>query len=181
MPAFLVGTYDVNGRPNIMTAAWGGICCSEPPMLAVSVRRQRWTYEAVLSRKAFTVSIPNVKLAAETDFAGMASGRKNDKFKELSLTPVKSGLVDAPYVGECPVVVELTLHTQIELGTHVQFIGEIRDVKVDESCLDADGKPVLNKINPLLYDGAQKEYYSAGGVVARAYAVGKALMKKDGE
>ena len=64
MPAFLIGTYDAGGKPNIMTAAWGGICCSEPPMLAVSVRKPRWTYEAVLQRKAFTIGIPSVRLAA---------------------------------------------------------------------------------------------------------------------
>lgn len=181
MPAFLVGTYDANGKPNIMTAAWGGICCSEPPMLAVSVRKQRWTYEALLARNAFTISIPNAKLAAETDFAGIASGRKTDKFKELSLTPVRSELVDAPYVDECPVVLELVLHSQIELGSHVQFIGEIKDVKIDESCLDADGKPVLSNINPLLYDGGQREYYAAGPVVGKAFAGGKVFWKKNEE
>ena len=181
MPAFLIGTYDDEGKANIMTAAWGGICCSEPPMLAVSVRKQRWTFDAIQKRKAFTISIPSAKQAAETDFAGIASGRNTDKFEALHLTAVKSDLVDAPYVGECPVVVELTLHTQLELGSHVQFIGEIKDVKIDEACLDAEGKPVMAKINPLVYDGGARQYHAVGDPMGKAFAGGKIFWKKTEE
>ena len=173
MPAFLVGTYDVNGRPDIMTAAWGGICCSEPPMLAVSIRKSRWTYEALLVRKAFTINIPSAKLVAETDFAGMASGRKTDKFTKLNLTAAHSELVDAPYVAQCPVIVELDVHSSQELGSHVQFIGEIRDVKIDGDCLDADGKPVLAKINPLLFDVGACQYHVVGDACGTAFDKGR--------
>lgn len=181
MPAFLVGSYDAEGKANIMTAAWGCICCSEPPMLAVSIRHQRWTYEAIVSRKAFTVSIPSGKLAAETDFAGIASGRKVDKFAELKLTAIRSELVDAPYVSQCPVIVELTLRTTLELGSHVQFIGEIKDVKIDEECLGPDGKPLLERINPLLYDGGARQYHVVGASVGKAFAGGKVFWQKTSE
>ena len=181
MPAFLIGTYDAEGKPNIMTAAWGGICCSEPPLLAVSVRKSRWTYDAIMERKAFTVSVPSGALTAQVDFAGIASGRKTDKFAELQLNATRGEMVDAPYVEECPVVLELTLHSTLELGTHTQFIGEIKDVKIDEACLDAAGKPDCAAINPLLYDGGSREYRLVGAVAGKAFAGGKVFWKKGEE
>ena len=180
MPAFLVGSYDADGKANIITIAWGGICCSEPPRLTVSIRRSRWSYEAIVARKAFTVSIPSASMAAQTDFAGIASGRDADKFKELGLTAVRGEFVDAPYVGECPVVVEAALYSSQDLGSHVQFIGDIKDVKVDEACLDEAGKPLLARIDPLLYDGSAREYHRAGEAVAKAFAAGKAFLRKSG-
>ncbi|MCC8194811.1 MAG: flavin reductase family protein [Deltaproteobacteria bacterium] len=181
LPAFLVGTYDTEGKANIMTAAWGGVCCSEPPLVAVSVRKERWTCEAIVKRGAFTLSIPSADMAAQTDFAGIASGRNTDKFKELGLTPVKSALVDAPYVGECRLVLELTLHTSLDLGSHVQFIGKVEDVKADEDCLDDKGKPVRKKIDPLLYDIGAREYCRAGQTMGKAFAGGKIYWKKTDE
>ena len=181
MPAFLVGTYDEAGKPNIMTAAWGGICCSEPPLLAVSVRKGRWTHAAVLNRKAFTICIPSGQLAAQTDFAGIASGKDTDKFAQLKLTPVRGEHVDAPYVDECPLVVELTLHSVIELGSHTQFIGEIKDVKINEACLDSAGKPDINALNPLLYDVGTREYRVVGAPAGKAFAGGKIFWNKTEE
>lgn len=181
MPAFLVGTYDAGGKANIMTAAWGGICCSEPPLLAVSIRKQRWTHEAIQSRKSFTVNIPPAAMAAQVDFAGIASGRTTDKFKELGLTPVKCEFVDAPYVEECPVIIELKLHSNLDLGSHVQFIGEIEDVKVNDNCLDDSGKPALDRINPLLYDGGMREYRQIGAPMGKAFAGGKIFWQKTDE
>ncbi len=178
LPAFLVGTYDATGKANIMTLAWGGICCSEPPLLAISVRKERWTYDAILNRKGFTVNVPSADLAAQTDFAGIASGRKTDKFKELGFTAVKAEFVDAPYVRECPLIVELGLHSSMDLGSHTQFIGEIKDVKVNDDCLDANGTPVMAKLNPLSYDGGAREYYMAGGPMGKAFAGGKIFWKK---
>ncbi|MDR3074028.1 MAG: flavin reductase family protein [Deltaproteobacteria bacterium] len=181
LPAFLVGSYDAAGKANIMTAAWGGICCSEPPLLAVSIRKGRWTYDAVMARGAFTINIPSVSLVAQVDFAGIASGKKTDKFKELNLTAVRSDLVDAPYVGECPVVVEARLHSSQDLGSHVQFIGKIEDVKVDRECLDEDGKPVLFQINPLLYDAGTRQYHHIGAPMGKAFADGKIFWRKTEE
>jgi flavin reductase (DIM6/NTAB) family NADH-FMN oxidoreductase RutF len=170
-PVLLVGTYDRNGRPNIMTAAWGGICASEPPAIAVSVRRNRWTYDAVVEKQAFTISIPSCALAAQADFAGIKSGKDMDKFEVLGLTPVRGGHVDAPYVDECPVVIELKLLQSVEIGSHVQFIGEIIDVKIDSDCLD--GKlPDVKKIDPLFFIPLLQQYWGIGDAVAKAFSVG---------
>lgn len=175
LPAFLVGTYDTEGRANIMTAAWGGICCSEPPCIAVSIRPERHSHEALMARKAFTVNVPSVALAGKVDFAGMASGKKHDKFMELSLTAEASRHVDAPCVDQCPLVLECRLLQSIPLGSHTQFIGEILNVSLLEVCLDA-GTPDIQKIDPLLYDGGQKRYHCIGEPVGRAFSLGKRFM-----
>ncbi len=177
MPVCLVGSYDKDGKANVMNAAWGGICCSEPPCLTVSVRHARWTFDAIMARKAFTVSIPDSPLAEAADYLGLASGRNADKFAVAGLTPVRSELVDAPYIAECPLVVELSLFKTLELGSHVQFIGQILDVKADESRL-TDGKPDTDKIDPLIYDGGERQYRRMGPAIAKAFSVGKGLLKK---
>lgn len=181
LPAFLIGTYLADGKANIMTAAWAGICCSEPPLLAVSIRKERATHQAILDRNCFTVNIPRATMAAETDFAGIAGGDKTDKFAELNLTAVKGEFVDAPYVKECPVVLELALRSSTDLGSHTQFIGEITDAKIDDNCLDESGKPVISRINPLFYDGGGREYFQAGPPMGKAFAGGKIFWRKNDE
>lgn len=177
MPAFLIGTYDAEGRPNIMTAAWSGICCSVPPMLAVSLQKPRYSYNAIMERKAFTVSVPTSSMANATDFAGIVAGNKYDKFATLGFTSERGEFVDAPYVKECPVVMELTLHSSIDLGSHTQFIGEIKDVKVSEDCLDEKGKPVLERIDPLVFDGGGRQYHKIGAAVGKAFHGGSVYIK----
>ncbi|MBS6830731.1 MAG: flavin reductase family protein [Desulfovibrio sp.] len=172
-PAFLIGSYDRNGRPNIMTAAWSGICCSRPPCIGVGIARERWSHVAVQERRAFTISIPSAAMAAQADAAGMRSGRNTDKFDLLGLTPVKGGLVDAPYVAECPAVLELRLREQHELGTHTLFIGEVLDVKIREDCLDAEGRPDPALISPLLYAPVSKNYWSLGKELGKGFSLGK--------
>ncbi len=171
-PVFLVGVYDCNGRPNIMPATRGGICATQPPSLAVSVRKTRWTHAAVLKRAAFTVSLPPCSLAARTDYAGLYSGAEVDKLAALNLTPVAAEHVDAPYIAECPAVVELSLLQSVDLGSHTQFIGEIMDVKVDVGCLRDDGLPDPDALDPLIFVPLLEEYRSLGGFVSRAYSAG---------
>ena len=156
-------------------AAWGGICASQPPSIAVSIRKSRWTYNAILERKSFTINIPSRKLAAQSDFAGMHSGRDTDKFTALNLTPVPAEHVDAPGIAECPVIVELTLSHTLELGSHTQFIGEIMDVKVDSACMREDGLPDPALIDPLLFAPLVQEYWAISQFEARAFSAGHAL------
>lgn len=177
-PVWLVGVYDAQRQPNIMACAKGGLCCSLPPCLAISVRRNNWTYRALLDSGVFTVSIPDVSLAPQVDFCGMISGEAEDKFAALGFTPVCGDHVDAPYVAECPVILELAVRHTLELGSHVQFVGEIMDVRVSEACLRSDGLPDPSVINPLLYAPLVREYYSPGAFVSRAFAVGKTVKRK---
>lgn len=178
VPVMLVGTYDASDRANIMAVAWGGLCCSQPPCLAVSLRRSTWTHRALVERQAFTVSLPGRSLVSQTDFAGLVSGRNENKFEALGLTALAGEHVDAPYVGECPVVLELLLRHTLELGSHTQFVGEIMDVKVKEECLTPDGLPDPMRIEALSYAPLVAEYHSTGSFVARAFAVGKTVKRQ---
>ncbi len=172
-PDLIIGTYGTNGRPDVMAAAWGGICSSRPPAVAVSVQKARQTYENLIERREFTISIPSVDYVKEADYFGIVSGRDTDKFAATNLTPVKGDLVNAPYVGEFPVVLECRLLQTVEIGVHTQFIGEILDVKVDGGMLGEDGKPDIEKIRPFAYDSMRQEYYGFSGPLAKAFSAGK--------
>lgn len=178
VPVMLVGTYDAEGRANLMAASWGGLSCSQPPCLSISVRRSTWTYRALLERRAFTVSLPSCAQVREADFIGLVSGRSDDKFAALGLTAVSGEHVDAPYVAECPAVMELLLRHTLELGSHTQFVGEIMDVKVRKSCLNADGLPDPAQLASLHYAPLINEYYGCGEFKARAFAVGKTVPRQ---
>lgn len=172
-PVLVVGTYDKDDKPNVMTAAWGGICCSVPPCVAVSMRKATYSHGNILLRKAFTVSVPSERYAKEADHFGMASGRTEDKFMATGLTPVRSDLVEAPYVQEFPLVLECRLVHTFELGLHTQFVGEILDVKADEEMLDAEGKPNIEKLRPMLFAPECREYYGIGQSLGKAFSIGK--------
>lgn len=174
MPAFLVASYDPEGKPNIMTAAWGGIASSGPPCVYVSVRPARYTYESILAAKAFTVNIPNSRLAVATDFAGIVSGKNVDKFAKTGLTPVKSDVVNAPYVAECPVVLECELYKTVDLDVHTMMIGKIIDVKAEEG-LEGEGSTLdILKVDPMIYNPGG-HYHRVGEAVAKAFAIGKTV------
>ena len=174
-PVVVIGTYDREGKPNAMTAAWAGICCSSPPCVAVSLQKPRYTYGNIREGKAFTVNIPSEDYVREADFFGMVSGKDTDKFAASGLTPVKGTAVNAPYIDEFPVVLECRLLKSFELGAHTQFIGEILDVKVDEAVLGPDGRPDMVKVRPFVYDSARQEYYGIGKLIGKAFSVGKDL------
>ncbi|MBL0224589.1 MAG: flavin reductase family protein [Geobacteraceae bacterium] len=173
-PVLMVGTYDRDGKPNLMNAAWGGICCSQPPCVAVSLRKATWSWAGIVERKAFTVGIACEARMVEADYVGIASGRDVDKFAVSGLTPVRSELVDAPYAAEFPVVLECRLLHTVEIGLHTQFIGEIVDVKADSDVLGEDGHPDIMKIQPLIYDTSHKGYHGIGPLLGKAFSVGKA-------
>ena len=176
-PVWLVGTYDPEGRPNVMTAAWAGICCSKPPCLAVSLRKATYSYGNIVARQAFTINIPSEAHLKETDYVGIASGRDLDKFARVKFTPVQSDLVDAPYVGEAPLVVECRLLHTLELGLHTQFVGEIVDVKADEAVLGAKGYPDIAKVRPMIWDTAHRGYYGVGNFLGMAREIGKTIAQ----
>jgi flavin reductase (DIM6/NTAB) family NADH-FMN oxidoreductase RutF len=175
-PVFIVGTYDACGKPNIMAVAWAGICCSDPPCVAVSVRKVTYTYGNLTERKAFTVSIPSVDHMEAADYCGIVSGREVDKFTAVGLTPVRSALVDAPYVGEFPVVLECKVVNVAELGVHTQFVGQILDVKVDERCLDESGKLSAELVRPFSWAPIDNHYYALGERLGRGFTVGKVFQ-----
>ena len=169
-PVWVVGTYDAEGRANVMTAAWVGICCSRPPCVAVSLRKATYSYGNIVARQAFTVCVPSEQYVKTTDYLGIASGRDVDKFAKTGLTAVASVLVDAPYVEEFPVVMECKVLHTIEIGLHTQFIGEILDIKIEEAILGPAGHPDVEKLGVfVLMDG----YRGIGAYLGQAFSIGK--------
>jgi len=175
-PVLMVGTYDCDGKANLMNAAWGGICCSQPPCVAVSLRKATHSWAGIAERKAFTVGIASEARMVEADFVGITSGRDVDKFAAAGLTPVRSDLVDAPYAAEFPVILECRLLHTIEIGLHTQFIGEIIDVKAEADVLGEDGNPDIMRIKPLIFDTAHRGYHGIGPLLGQAFSVGKGLQ-----
>jgi len=174
-PVFVVGTYDQDGKANVMTAAWGGICCSRPPCVTISLRKATYTYGNLMHRKAYTISIPSEEQVREADYFGIASGRKEDKFEKTGLTAVRSNLVDAPHIEEFPFILECKLIHTLEIGLHTQFVGEILDIKVSEEMLTEKNRPQIEKIKPFLFDPGSSSYYKIGDCLAKSFSVGKEI------
>ncbi|MEJ2696969.1 MAG: flavin reductase family protein [Candidatus Sulfobium sp.] len=172
-PVLVVGSYDKGGKANVMTASWGGICCSSPPCIAVSLRKVTFTYGNVMDRQAFTINIPSEEYLKQADYFGTVSGKNEDKFAVSGLTAVKGDFVDAPYVKEFPLVIECKVLKTVEIGIHTQFIGEIRDVKADETVIDAGGVPDIEKLRPAIFTPESRTYYGVGRHLGKAFSMGK--------
>lgn len=172
-PVLIVGSYDGQGRPNIMAVAWGGICSSQPPSIAISMREATYSHGNITATQAFTVNIPSVAQVKQADYAGIASGRHGDKFAAAGLTPVKSDLVNAPYIKEFPLVIECKVLHTFDLGLHKQFIGQILDVKADENILDEDGNIDVAKLQPFMFSPGDSGYYRIGEFIGKAFSIGK--------
>ncbi len=172
-PVLVIATYDKKDVANAMTAAWGGICCSKPPCIAVSLRSATYSHGNIIEHKAFTVNIPSEKHVKEADYFGMASGRNENKIKKSGLTAVKSEIVDAPYIKEFPLVLECQLKEIVEVGLHTQFIGEIKDVKADKNVIKPDGTLDVGKIKPFVFLPDCRGYYGLGKKIAQAFSVGR--------
>jgi flavin reductase (DIM6/NTAB) family NADH-FMN oxidoreductase RutF len=183
LPVLVVGTYDAAGHANVMTAAWGGIACSRPPSVSVSLRAATASHGNITARKAFTVCLPGRAQAALADYFGMTSGRTTDKLTVTGLTAVGAEFVDAPFIAEFPLVLECELVQTHELGLHTQFIGEIKDVKVEESCLSPAGSIDLDELAPiaLALDTRTREsaeaggYYGFGERIGPVFSLGRAI------
>ena len=177
-PVLIIGTYGSDGRPNIMTAAWGGIASSKPPCISVSLREATLTYHNIKQTEAFTVNIPSEKYLKEADFVGMVSGRECDKFKETGLTLEKSKLVNAPIVKEFPYALECKLVRQIDLGRHTMFIGEIVGMVADSEVLNPNQLPDIEKVRPMLFGSfGSMAYYNIGDTLGDAFSVGNELQR----
>lgn len=173
-PILVVGTYDENERPNVMTVAWGGICCSKPPCVAISLRKATHTYANLVNQKAFTINIPGEDQLQATDYFGVVSGKTVDKFAETGLTAVESGLVHAPYIAEFPLVLECRLAHTLELGLHTQFVGEILDVKANNDILDEHGVVLIDKLKPVSFAPESRNYHRTGDIVLKGFSVREA-------
>lgn len=168
-PVYLVATYDRKGKPNIMTVGWGGVCNSNPPCISISVRPATHTFDALMERKAFTLSIATWQFARQAAYCGFASGRDVDKFEKTGLTAVRSHIVDAPYIDELPINIECKIIQIHPIGSHTQFIGQIMNVKIDSRLAQfkgADKDALIHQLKPIVYAvGNDFKYYKIGNSI----------------
>ncbi len=157
-PVVLVTCVDSEGKPNIITLAWIGVVCSDPPMLGIGVQPHRYSFGLLESSGEFVVNIPTKDLVKETDFCGMSSGRDVDKFSQTGLTPEPAEKVKPPLIKECPVNIESIVKKKIPLGVHHLFLGEIVRVHASQEILDEKGRIDFRKVSPFVYN--QGEYWS---------------------
>ena len=176
-PAWLICTYDAEGKPNMMTASWVGMACSKPPCVTISLREATYTFGNIKEHEAYKVNIPSEKLASVAPYAGVVSGRDTDKFADTGLTAVKSDLVDAPYIKECELVIECRLIKTVELGLHTMFIGEIIDVKADEEILGENGSPDPDKHKPFIWSIGGYGFYGLGGRIGGVGELAEEFME----
>ena len=171
MPVLIVGTYDENGIPNAMNAAWGGIY--DTGLVMVCLADDHKTTENINKTGAFTLSFATVDTVVPCDYVGIVSANDvPDKFRRAGFHERKSEYVNAPIIGELPMTVECRLSKFNEDGI---CIGEIVNVSADESILDEEGKIDAKKLNPILYDSAAHAYWSFGERVGSAFSDGKKL------
>ena len=157
-----VGDYD---NANILTIAWTGILASQPPKTYISVRPSRHSYKILKENPEFVINLPSVSLARETDYVGIYTGAKVDKWEKTGLTKAKSEKVDTPTIAECPIALECRVCEIIPMGSHDVFMADILSVSCREDIIDEAGKMHFDKADLLAY--AHGEYYSLGEVVGR--------------
>ena len=151
IPAVMVSVTDGKGQDDIITVAWIGTICTNPPMAYISVRPERFSYHMIKETGEFVINLTTEELAAATDYCGVRSGRDVDKFKETGLTREKADIVKAPMIKEAPVSIECRVKEIRELGSHHMFLAEVTGVSVDEQWLNERGSLELAKAEPIVY------------------------------
>lgn len=159
-PVVLVTCADSKDKPNIITLAWAGVVCSDPPMLGLGIRPSRHSFKLIESSGEFVVNIPTTKILKEADYCGVFSGKDVDKFSETKLTPEPAKKVKPPLIKECPVNIECIVKKNIPLGSHHLFIGEVVCVHVDKDVLGEQKEIDFKMVSSIVY--SQGEYWSLG-------------------
>ncbi len=176
LPAVMVSCADKAGNSNIITVAWTGTVCTNPPMAYISVRPERHSYQMIRETGEFVINLTTKDLAYATDFCGVRSGKDYDKFSEMKLTREKADQVSAPMIGESPVNIECKVTEVKELGSHHMFLAEVVAVHVDDRYLNENQKFELGKAEPIVY--SHGEYYGLGNLLG---TFGYSVKKKKNE
>ncbi|HAR62995.1 MAG: flavin reductase family protein [Candidatus Margulisiibacteriota bacterium] len=172
LPVVMVSCGTSNEEHNIITIAWAGTVCTDPPMLSISLRPSRYSYDIIKKNGEFVVNLTNQKLAFATDFCGVKSGRDINKFTHLKLTPAKAAYVAAPLILESPLNIECRVKTIISLGSHDMFLAEVLGVHVDKILINTNEALNLRAMDPICY--SHGKYYVLGNQVGSfGYSVKK--------
>lgn len=165
VPAVFVSCSDNKGNDNLITVAWTGTVCSDPAMVYISVRPERYSYNIIKESKEFVIGLPTVKIADKLDFCGVRSGRDVDKWKKCNLTKEAAVKIKTPLIKECPVNLECKVTQVIKLGSHDMFLAEVMAVDVDEQYMDKKGKFNLSEAGLLTY--SHGDYMALGKKIGK--------------
>ena len=172
LPAVLVTTRGSDGKDNIITVAWTGTVCTNPPMLYISVRPERHSYQALKETGEFVVNLTTESMAKDTDFCGVRSGRDLDKFDRTGLHKSKASIVRAPIILESPVNIECRVKEEIPLGSHTMFLADVVHVTVEDAYMDQKGSFRLEMADPIVY--CHGSYHTIGKALGNfGYSVRK--------
>ncbi len=160
LPAVMVSCARPQERPDIITLAWVGTVCSDPPMVSVSVRPERYSHDIIEETGEFVINLTTEKLTGAMDWCGCRTGAKFDKFKEMNLTPGQASRVGAPLIQESPVNIECRVKQKLALGSHDMFIAEVLCVDVDGQYLDEKGEFHMEDAGLMVY--SHGTYYGLG-------------------
>ncbi len=160
LPVVMVSMTDRQGRNNIITIAWTGTVCTNPPMVSISVRPERYSYPILQDTGEFVINLTTRKLVYAADYCGVKSGREVDKFSKLGLTPLRADRVMAPLIGESPVNIECRVVQTMPLGSHCMFLAKVEAVHAGEEYMDGKHKFHLEKAEPVVY--SHGAYYVCG-------------------
>lgn len=180
LPAVMVSVTDGQGNDNIITVAWTGTICTNPPMVYISVRPSRYSYKMLKKTGEFVINLTTEELAFATDYCGVRSGRDVDKFKEAHLTKEPAQFVKAPMIKESPVSIECRVTEVKELGSHHMFLAEVLAVHAQQEYIDKNNKFQLNKAKPIVY--SHGEYLGTGKSLGTfGYSVKKRKNRKSAD
>ncbi len=172
VPAVMVSCGRPKETPNIITVAWAGTVCSDPVMVSVSVRKERYSYDIIKDTGEFVINLVTKDLAYAADYCGVRSGRDVDKFRDMKLTPLRSTCIQAPGIEESPVNLECRVSQVVELGSHDMFLSKVVAVTVDKDHMDEKGKFHLNETGLVAY--SHGEYFLLGEKLGKfGYSVQK--------
>jgi len=160
LPVVMVSLADKKGNYNIITVAWVGTVCSDPPMVSISLRPERYSFPILQETGEFVINLTTKELTFATDYCGVKSGRNTDKFRELGLTPLAAREVAAPLIGESPVSLECRVRQVLPLGSHHMFLADIVAVHADEKYMDENRRFRLEKAEPIVY--SHGAYFACG-------------------
>lgn len=172
VPAVMVSCKRAGEKANIITIAWAGTVCSDPAMVSVSIRPERYSHDIIESTGEFVINLVNEKLTPACDWCGVRSGKDHDKFTEMNLTEYISEFMDTPAIAESPVNIYCKVVKTERLGSHDMFIGEVAGVTVDDKYMDAKGRFALEETGLIAY--SHGEYFSLGKKLGKfGYSVRK--------
>ncbi|MDD7411421.1 flavin reductase family protein [Fusobacterium gastrosuis] len=177
VPVVLVTCKNLEGKENVFTVAWTGTICSRPPMLSISIRPERLSYDYIKQTKEFIINLPTVKQTKATDYCGVKSGRTNDKIKEMGFTMIKGDNVECSYIAECPVNIECRVKDIISLGSHDMFIADVLSSHINDDLIDDKNKIHFEWADLIAYSHGEYFPIPRTAIGKFGYSVAKKINK----